>query len=42
MLAQKPLSRHHDEIVNLILQDCVSLSRQMKIENLRHAAAADP
>lgn len=43
MLAQKPLSLYHDEIVNLILQGASgALSRQMKMENLRDAAAIDP
>jgi len=42
MLAQKPLSIYHDEIVNLILQGASgALSRQMKMENLRDAAAID-
>ena len=43
MLAQKPLCLYHDEIVNLILQGAsVAVSRQMKMENLRDAAAMDP
>lgn len=42
MLAQKPLSIYHDEIVNLILQGAsVALSRQIKMENLRDAAVID-
>ncbi len=43
MLAQKPLSPYHDEIINLILQGASgALSRQMKMEHLRDAAAIDP
>ncbi len=43
MLAQKPLSLYHDEIISLILQGASgALSRQMKMENLRDAASIDP
>ena len=43
MLAQKQLFLYHDEIVNLILQGAsVSLSRQIKMEDLRDAAVIDP
>jgi diguanylate cyclase (GGDEF)-like protein len=43
MLAQKQLSPYHDEIVNLILQGAsVALSRQIKMQGFRDAAAIDP
>jgi len=43
MLPHKNMYRHHDEVVNLILQGCsAALTRQAKIENLTNAAAIDP
>ena len=43
MVPRKNMYRHHDEVVNLILQGCsAALSRQAKIENLTNAASIDP
>ncbi len=43
MLPEKPVYAFHDEVVTLILQGCATaLSKQLKMENLRNAAAIDP
>jgi diguanylate cyclase (GGDEF)-like protein len=43
ILPRKPVYAFHDEVVQLILQGCATaLSRQLKIESLKNAAAIDP
>ena len=43
MMPEKGITKFHDEVIRLILQGCATaLSKQIKIENLRDAAAIDP
>jgi diguanylate cyclase (GGDEF)-like protein len=43
MMPEKGITRFHDEVVHLILQSsAAALSKQIQMENLRHAAVLDP
>lgn len=43
MLPSRPISAFHDDVVRIVLQGCsVALSRQIKIQRLKDAAAIDP
>jgi diguanylate cyclase (GGDEF)-like protein len=43
MMPGRPITAFHDEVVRIILQGCsAALSRQIKIQQLKDAAAVDP
>jgi len=43
MMPSKPITAFHDEVVRIVLQGCsAALSRQIKIQQLKDAAAVDP
>ena len=43
MMPRRPISPFHDDVVRIVLQGCgAALSRQIKIEQLKNAAAIDP
>jgi len=43
MMPRKPITAFHDDVVRIVLQGCTAaLSRQIKIQELKDAAALDP